>query len=248
MSESCSLWVGIRVRKCCSPWVVWFVPKNCSLRIAELVSLWGKAVHGSVTSGALHLAASCFFHISRSSLTLFSFIFIHILLFSSNDFQPCEEASIWIAQRSSSCCRQPGLFWWIFIWWRLCIRPAAMLLLPMCKTEGFRITACWKRKNCVFWVVGDFTCMCFTGEREKERERERDGAAAMYSTYHRNHRDRRRYHHNHSNVRFITASPRQRSSTLAPVTIKPPLSDIPSLAPAYELFTLSTQILSLFPQ
>jgi len=38
------------------------------------------------------------------------------------------------------------------------------------------------------------------------------------------------------------------SSTLAPETIKPPLSDIPSLAPAYELFTLSTQILSLFPQ
>ena len=129
----------------------------------------------------LWLAAlsTCFFHIFRSSLTLFSFIFIHTLLFSSNDFQPCEEASIWIAQRSSSCCRQPGLFWWIFIWWRLCIRPAAaataaaaaMLLLPMCKTEGFRITACWKRKNCVFWVVGDFTCMCCTGKRERERER-----------------------------------------------------------------------------
>jgi hypothetical protein len=69
----------------------------------------------------------------------------------------------------------------------------------------------------------------------------RDGGSdvAMYSTYHHYHRDRRRYHHNHRN---------HRSSTPAPVTIKPAPADIPSLAPPHELFTLSTQILSLFPQ
>lgn len=77
-------------------------------------------------------------------------------------------------------------------------------------------------------------------ERDRQRERKVRGSnAAMYCTYHHNDRD----DHNHRNDRSSGTS-----NTLAAVTVKPALSDIPSLAPAYELFTLSTQILSLFPQ